>query len=167
MDHQVKCFEGVARQTSATQDVAKFDANDPYLVCGLHFLPHFLVLARFGSWPSRGIARAERNNFEADANGLSLHSQSNIEAENSVDRLCDLVRKLLEGNDMLSRRLAAYEIDSTVHEPRKFTTEAPDTEEIQRTVQGFAFEELLMNSRAYRKAANDGDDQFSITSSAG
>ncbi len=98
---------------------------------------------------------------------MSLHSQSNIEAENSVDRLCDIVEKLVEGNGMLSRRLAAYEVDSTVPEPRTFTTEAPDANEIHRSVKGFAFEELLMNSRAYRKMASDGDDGFSILSSAG
>jgi len=68
---------------------------------------------------------------------------------------------------MLSQRLAAYEVHSAVPEPKSFTTEAPDTNDIQPDVKGFLFEELLMNSRVYGRAANNGDDGFSILSSAG
>lgn len=44
----------------------------------------------------------------------------------------------------------------------------PVTEEnVQRDARGFAFEELLMNSRAYRSAAHNNEDAFSVMSSAG
>lgn len=40
-------------------------------------------------------------------------------------------------------------------------------ENIQRDAKGFAFEELLVNSRAYRNAAHNNEEAFSVMSSAG
>jgi len=40
-------------------------------------------------------------------------------------------------------------------------------ENVQRDAKGFAFEELLVNSRAYRKATHNNEDAFSVMSSAG
>jgi len=44
---------------------------------------------------------------------------------------------------------------------------SPTEDSVQRNARGFAFEELLMNSRAYRSAAHNNTDAFSVISSAG
>jgi hypothetical protein len=71
---------------------------------------------------------------------------------------------------MLTERLKAVDsganVVAQVHvlaEPHSFTSPA----DIKRDVRGFAFEELLMNSRAYRTAARNNSDAFSVISSAG
>ena len=45
--------------------------------------------------------------------------------------------------------------------------ELPPDAKLVRNTKGFAFEELLVNSRAYRNAALDNSDAFSVATSAG
>lgn len=117
-----------------------------------------------------------------------MFSQSQDEAENKVDRLCDLVEKSLEQNTILKQRLEAAEVrndeprdtsrtlvqsyrsqDSITDETlRQFEPEDRDEPpKLQGHVWRFAFEDLLMNSRPYRLTTGDNTDCFSIITSAG
>ncbi|RSM09379.1 hypothetical protein CEP52_004222 [Fusarium oligoseptatum] len=118
-----------------------------------------------------------------------LTCQSQDDAESRVDKLCDLVEQMLLRDLILKERLAALEtldglgeleetIDARMHrlginhadvqeetpDPITATNKQP---EWQRNPHGFAFEEILMSSRAYRLVAKDNSDAFSIVSSAG
>jgi hypothetical protein len=123
-------------------------------------------------------------------------SQLQVDAEDKVDRLCSLIEVILGQNPMLAQRLAAFETScedtQTITTQRPPPPEPPTTEPghlsisasgkdppdpmaelsdfvqgVQRDARGFAFEELLMNSRAYRNAAHNNIDTFSVVSSAG
>ncbi|RSL49573.1 hypothetical protein CEP54_012373 [Fusarium duplospermum] len=118
-----------------------------------------------------------------------LTCQSQDDAESRVDKLCDLVEQMLLRDLTLKERLVALEarngleepgetIDTRLHELNVNDThhqgQTPDPisvsnkqPEWQRNSYGFAFEETLMSSRAYRIAARDNSDGFSIISSAG
>jgi len=73
-----------------------------------------------------------------------------------------------EPQDTINTRFHRLSISETDHQG-----EAPDPistnkqPEWQRSPHGFAFEEILMSSRAYRVVAKDNSDAFSIVSSAG
>ncbi len=118
-------------------------------------------------------------------------SQKQDDAEDKVDKLCDLVQKTLEQNVIISERLAAFETrelprrsnmyGSTVQQPRTSddfsrlgvtnwedaTGSHDEVPNWQRNSRGFAFEELLKSSRVYRNAGQDNSDAFSVISSAG
>jgi len=117
-------------------------------------------------------------------------SQKQHDAEGKVDKLCDLVKATLEQNAILNQRLAAVESRDYLRQVSvqptisKLTTskesenspatnwrdtvgENAEPPTWQRNSRGFAFEELLMNSRVYRNAARDSSDAFSIITSAG
>ncbi|TLD26935.1 hypothetical protein PspLS_05195 [Pyricularia sp. CBS 133598] len=120
-----------------------------------------------------------------------LTCQKQDDAEDTVDMLCDLVKTTLEQNVIISQRLAALESydlprhgtnrdpivaeTSNTQEPDHVTAAGKDVvaggiaraSTWRRDARGFAFEELLINSRAYRNAARDNSDAFSIMSSAG
>ena len=111
---------------------------------------------------------------------LKHGSQSTIDAEEKVDRLCDLVEQTLKQNVMLAERLSSFQQGATVgHDQyeaatagKTIATEAapiePDLDPgAQTESRKFVFEELLMNSRVYRNMAFDGTDTFSVLSSAG
>jgi hypothetical protein len=111
-----------------------------------------------------------------------------MDAEEKVDKLCDLVEQTLKQNVMLAERLSSFQTGSTVVPD---STQAIETEQLSDTglvranvdeplpaekaselvvEQGprkFVFEELLLKSRVYRNMASDGSDTFSILSSAG
>ncbi|KAH6874727.1 hypothetical protein B0T10DRAFT_585904 [Thelonectria olida] len=120
-----------------------------------------------------------------------LTCQSQNDAERDVDRLCNLVEQTLLQNVMLKERLAAWEpqkeeqnqletMESRLNRQTlddNFATEDaapnPDSPVVnerpkwQRNERGFAFEEILMSSRAYRITARDNSDGFSVITSAG
>ncbi|KAJ4017851.1 GTPase activating protein (GAP) for Rho1p [Fusarium irregulare] len=112
------------------------------------------------------------------------------EAESRVDRLCDLVEEVLSRDTTLKKRLVAIEVRDEATMPKDTIDsrldqlsvgDTPDVDtapqsdpfpsnkppEWQRNPYGFAFEEILMSSRAYRVASKDNSDAFSIISSAG
>ncbi|KAH7268879.1 Rho GTPase activation protein [Fusarium solani] len=117
-----------------------------------------------------------------------LTCQSQDDAESRVDTLCNLVEQMLLRDLILKERLVALEarneseeptetIDARLHGlsirdvdegktlgPITATNKQP---EWQRNPYGFAFEEILMSSRAYRVVANDNSDAFSVISAAG
>ncbi|KAF5010818.1 hypothetical protein FDECE_3027 [Fusarium decemcellulare] len=119
-----------------------------------------------------------------------LTCQSQDDAESRVDRLCDLVEEVLLRDSTLKERLIALEVRDETAEPQDTTdarlnqmsiVDTPDEAsppeaissptnkqpEWQRNPYGFAFEEILLSSRAYRVAARDNSDAFSIITSAG
>ncbi|KAL5597162.1 hypothetical protein FOBRF1_010955 [Fusarium oxysporum] len=119
---------------------------------------------------------------------LTCHNQD--EAESRVDKLCELVDQMLSENLTLKGRLAAFDTSHGVavlgnafeiktddpniaeaeggRETTGLTSPAADIQpNWQRNALGFAFEEVLMGSRAYRLAGKDNYDGFSIISSAG
>ncbi|KAJ3549850.1 hypothetical protein NM208_g282 [Fusarium decemcellulare] len=119
-----------------------------------------------------------------------LTCQSQDDAESRVDRLCDLVEEVLLRDSTLKERLVALEIRDETAEPQDtidtklnqmsvvdtaeeasppeaIPSSANKQPEWQRNPYGFAFEEILMSSRAYRVAARDNSDAFSIITSAG
>ncbi|CAG7560917.1 unnamed protein product [Fusarium equiseti] len=121
---------------------------------------------------------------------IILSCQRQDEAESRVDKLCDLVEEVLSRDFTLKERLVALEVrdESTMPkdtiDPRLDQLGLGDTPEVdtvpqpdpsppnkppewQRNPYGFAFEEILMSSRAYRVTAKDNSDAFSIISSAG
>ncbi|KAJ4128179.1 GTPase activating protein (GAP) for Rho1p [Fusarium equiseti] len=119
-----------------------------------------------------------------------LSCQRQEEAESRADRLCDLVEEVLSRDTTLKERLVALEVRDGATMPKDTidsrldqlsmgdthegdTVPQPDSSpsnkppEWQCNPYGFAFEEILMSSRAYRVAAKDNSDAFSIISSAG
>ncbi|KAI0972498.1 Rho GTPase activation protein [Xylaria arbuscula] len=117
-----------------------------------------------------------------------LTCQKQEEAEDQVDHLCRLVEMVLESNTILAQRLGALEAtppdasDRTllgtvaIQAPRisqDLGNDEVDEPHVSRSgtwtrnKRGFAFEELLMNSRAYRNVSLDNSDAFSIVSAAG
>ncbi|KAJ0126118.1 Uncharacterized protein HZ326_30778 [Fusarium oxysporum f. sp. albedinis] len=129
--------------------------------------------------------------LESHKNSLTLMltilpCQNQDDAESRVNKLCDLVEKMLSQNPTLKERLAALDtggqaagpgdtIETRLNELSVEETdgggEAPPAADSQprwqRNAQGFAFEEVLMSSRVYRIVAKDNSDAFSIISSAG
>ncbi|KAI8953885.1 Rho GTPase activation protein [Xylaria longipes] len=119
---------------------------------------------------------------------MILTCRKQEEAEDKVDNLCHLVQKVLESNTILAQRLGALEETPletsnrtvvgtvTIEAPRASQDlnctepgdlQIPHSGRWTRDKRGFAFEELLMNSRAYRNVSLDNSDTFSIVSSAG
>ncbi|KAK3299726.1 Rho GTPase activation protein [Chaetomium fimeti] len=114
-----------------------------------------------------------------------LSCQKQDDAEDKVDRLCDLVQQALGRYDFLNQRLTTLELQGHGINPSPTTRYHPtlpplcatrdNGDQISGTkrpgptaeIRVFAFEELLMTSRAYRNASGDGSDCFSIMSSAG
>jgi hypothetical protein len=116
-------------------------------------------------------------------------SQSTINAEEKVGRLYELVDQTLKQNVMLAERLLSLQTGSIVppetaeaaspsdparnYEPIDLGQNLPvdpgsDPDPgIRKEPREFVFEELLKNSRVYRKIAFDGSDIFSILSAAG
>lgn len=62
---------------------------------------------------------------------------------------------------------AADPLVATIKRAATTNSVGSEPENVKRGVKGFAFEELLMNSRAYRSAARHNTDAFSISSAAG
>jgi hypothetical protein len=109
---------------------------------------------------------------------VAKHSQKQTDAEDKVDELCRLVHVVLEQNTIIAQRLAALDPSqnprlafpaSSIESPEHNAPPVGEDQEFrwQRNAQGFAFEELLFNSRAYKMAARDNKDSFSVVSSAG
>ncbi|KAF4437105.1 RhoGAP domain-containing protein [Fusarium austroafricanum] len=119
-----------------------------------------------------------------------LTCQNQDEAESRVDKLCDMVEQMLSENLTLKGRLAAFDTCHQVEdlgdtfemrlndlniaeadgggETAGLTSPTAESQpKWQRNALGFAFEEVLMGSRAYRLAGKDNSDGFSIISSAG
>ncbi|KAI8665695.1 Rho-GAP domain-containing protein [Fusarium sp. Ph1] len=117
-----------------------------------------------------------------------LTCQSQDDAESRVDTLCSLMEQMLLRDLILKERLVALEARNGSEEPKETIgarlhglsirdvdegkTLGPITAtnkqpEWQRNSYGFAFEEILMSSRAYRVVANDNSDAFSVISAAG
>jgi len=101
---------------------------------------------------------------------LTLRSQKQDDAEEKVDKLCDLVQQSLERYAFLGQRLAALELGAVGYEPKP--PSIPDVPagkipEVNAQVRTFAFEEVLMTSRAYRGMTFDSSDTLSMLSSAG
>ncbi|KAI8664616.1 Rho-GAP domain-containing protein [Fusarium keratoplasticum] len=115
-------------------------------------------------------------------------TQSQDDAESRVDTLCNLVEQMLLRDLILKERLVALEARNGSEEPKETIdarlhglsisdvdegkTPGPITTtnkqpEWQRNSYGFAFEEILMSSRAYRVVTNDNSDAFSVISAAG
>lgn len=126
----------------------------------------------------------------------SVNSQKQDDAEDKVNHLTSMVQLILQQNVIIAQRLIAFDMSQVgmtqsqsqiamnlpgaiyqegAEDPLKAsfrrantvdsTGGEPDT--VRRGVKGFAFEELLMNSRAYRTAARHNTDAFSISSAAG
>ncbi|KAI8716987.1 Rho-GAP domain-containing protein [Fusarium sp. LHS14.1] len=139
------------------------------------------------------LAACVKTFSELDTFATALQNDSNMgqsqdDAESRVDKLCDLVEQMLLRDLTLKQRLVALEAGNGPEEPgdikdtrlHQFSTSDADvqgeaTDPIstnkqpgwQRNPHGFAFEEILMSSRAYRAASRDNSDGFSIISSAG
>ncbi|KAI0144646.1 Rho GTPase activation protein [Xylariaceae sp. FL1272] len=135
------------------------------------------------------LTRLESHKSSLNLMLMILTCQKQEEAEDKVDILCELVQKVLESNEILNQRLAAMEaaplalqpkvtevssdpLRSSLDEVSKFAVEdvgagITRTGTWSRDKRGFAFEELLLSSRAYRNASRDNTDAFSIISSAG
>ena len=106
--------------------------------------------------------KAMQNRLETHQSSVSLMltiltCQLQIEAESKVDRVCLLIEdKILGENLVLAERLTAYDtfqdlgLEQTQPEDATDSIELSDFAQgtgIKRDVRGFAFEELLMNSR--------------------
>ncbi|KAI3325590.1 Rho GTPase activation protein [Xylariaceae sp. AK1471] len=140
------------------------------------------------------LARLESHKSSLNLMLTILTCQRQEDAEDKVDRLCELVQKALESNTVLAQRLANLEttqiqmseqvvvravtlgsLRASENMSRDLTTPRDEADNSnnpinttwRRDKRGFAFEELLMNSRAYRKASLDSSDTFSVVSSAG
>ncbi|KIX08042.1 uncharacterized protein Z518_02697 [Rhinocladiella mackenziei CBS 650.93] len=120
-----------------------------------------------------------------------LTCQSTVEAEDKVDKLCDLVEQTLKQNTLLAERLAWHQMKrhndfQKIHpglpknRSKKQRSQPAEDDNSEKSVspdpsqpgaqghpRAFVFEELLMKSRVYRKMAWDNSDTFSVLSSAG
>ncbi|KAF4340754.1 camk camkl kin4 kinase [Fusarium beomiforme] len=111
-----------------------------------------------------------------------LTCQSQEDAESKVDRLCLLVEQSLAQNRALRERLAEIGESSTgtrlslpsiISRNERRLISQPDRQSFdsqrkrQRNIQGFAFEEVLLSSRAYRFNAKRNSEALSVVSSAG
>jgi hypothetical protein len=103
-------------------------------------------------------------------------AKNNKEAEDKVDRLCDLVRKSLLRYKLLGEQLASIEPQPYETTPAAYGSAAlqPDKTDSESAVGSnlfgvateirvFAFEEVLMTSRPYRHTSRDGSDTYSIS----
>ncbi|KAI0104326.1 Rho GTPase activation protein [Nemania sp. FL0031] len=132
------------------------------------------------------LIRIESHKSSLNLMLMILTCQKQEEAEDQVDHLCHLVQKVLDSNATIAQRLVAIEgtsretsnptVTTTVttdapHPIEDLNYSEPSDSQAQgaraRDKRGFAFEEVLMNSRAYRKVSLDNSDAFSIISSAG
>ncbi|KAI1353081.1 Rho GTPase activation protein [Xylaria sp. FL0043] len=134
------------------------------------------------------LMRIESHKSSLNLMLMILTCQKQEEAEDQVDHLCQLVQKVLETNTILAQRLGAWEetpietsnrtgIETVTieasHNDQDLSCGEPGDAPILRSVpwtrgkRGFAFEEVLKNSRAYRNVSLDNSDAFSIISSAG
>lgn len=81
-----------------------------------------------------------------------------LEARNGLEEPKDTI-------DARLHELSISDVDEGMaRDPIPSTNKQP---EWQRNSYGFAFEEILMSSRAYRVVANDNSDAFSVISAAG
>ena len=134
------------------------------------------------------LSRLDKHKSSLSLMLIILTCQLQIEAESKVDRLCDLIEAILGPNPVLAERLTAYEPlqeDEYAMTTRQGKSDKSGLDALQnlsvstqpeadigtglgikRDARGFPFEEPLMNSRAYRNAASDNSDAFSIVSSA-
>lgn len=99
------------------------------------------------------------------------NSDSTYRAEDAVDELSGMIRQVLDSHQILAQRLLTIEIGLYTTQP--LSSHLPQTKEevpetIQRTVQGFAFEEDLSNSWVYKGSErSDNGGAFSVLSAAG
>ncbi|KAK3313232.1 Rho GTPase activation protein [Apodospora peruviana] len=101
-----------------------------------------------------------------------LTCQKQEDAEDKVDKLCDLVQQVLHDNEFLRQRITTVEaLLPAARVCEEGAPGVPDGTKECRTlgdaIRPFAFEELLMTSRPYRNATQDTLDAFSVVSSAG
>lgn len=107
----------------------------------------------------------------ARLNVLMRNSDSTYRAEDAVDELSGMIRQVLDSHQILAQRLLTIEIGLYTTQP--LSSHLPQTKEevpetIQRTVQGFAFEEDLSNSWVYKRSErSDNGGAFSVLSAAG
>ncbi|KAI1349788.1 Rho GTPase activation protein [Xylaria sp. FL0043] len=138
------------------------------------------------------LARLESHKTSLNLMLTILTCQKQEDAEDKVDRLCDLVQQILESNLVLAQRLDAFERTHTQAAEQAVAKGAalnipqaneglacdsdddeddPDSPTIPDSMwrhcsHESTFEKLLVNSRAYRKAPHFSSDAFSAISSA-
>jgi hypothetical protein len=102
---------------------------------------------------------------------LIVNSESTYKAEDAVDELSGMIRQVLDNHQILAQRLLSIEIGLNTEQP--LSSHLPQASEqvpqnIQRTAEGFAFEEVLQNSWVYQRSDRRSDGgAFSVISAAG
>ncbi|KAG9239586.1 Rho GTPase activation protein [Amylocarpus encephaloides] len=100
-----------------------------------------------------------------------LTCESTYKAEDAVDELSGMIRQVLDNHQILAQRLLSIEIGLDIEQP--LSSHLPQASEqvprdIQRTAEGFAFEEVLHNSWVYQRLDRRSDGgAFSVISTAG
>ncbi|KAI9713740.1 MAG: hypothetical protein M1812_006578 [Candelaria pacifica] len=114
-----------------------------------------------------------------------LDCRSNDEAQQSMNRLCNLFEQFLQTNEDMSKRLRTLEagpkaqentIKSSVHDDEDDSEEAStitpvassqeNSQDVPRSAYGFAFDEDLQNSKVYKRTLYSNSGESLVSSAA-